>query len=367
MPMRRALPFVTGLALAVHATAAGAADLGEMAGQMIVVGFQGDDANDPWPRELAAMIARGELGGVMYLRSNVASQAAVRAMNRQFLDAAPAPALPPLIALDQEGGQIERLTAAIGFEEIPSAAWVGEHLGSDQAERVYAGMARALADLGFNLNLAPVVDLNANPANPIIARYGRAFSADAGVVTELARALIAGHHSQGVLTALKHFPGHGSSNSDTHEGFVDISATWHENELVPFAALIEGGAADMVMVGHLAHRDFAEGGVRLPASLSARAIGGLLRDRLGFDGVVISDDLEMGAIRANFGRREAVIRAVNAGTDLLLFSNTAEPSLALPGEILDILVTEAARDPAFRARIEQSYARIVALKSRLKP
>ncbi len=367
MPSRRLLSLLGGLALAVHASAAGAADLRQMAGQMIVVGFQGDAADDPWPRELAAMIGRGELGGVMYLKFNVASLAAVREMNRQFLDAAPAPGLPPLIALDQEGGQAERLTSAVGFKETPSEAWVGAHLGPDGAERLYAGMARSLADLGFNLNLAPVVDLNVNPANPAIGRYGRAFSDDPDVVAGLARALVAGHHRSGMLTALKHFPGHGSSSTDTHDGFVDISETWHETELAPFAALIAGGTADMVMVGHLAHRDFEEGGVRLPASLSGRAIDGMLRDRLGFDGVVISDDLEMGAIRALFGRREVVVRAVNAGTDLLLFSNTAEPSLALPGEILDILVTEAERDPAFRARIEQSYARIVALKSRLMP
>lgn len=367
MPARRLFALLISGFVVAQGAAAIAADLREMAGQMIVVGFQGDSADDSWPRALATMIARGELGGVMYLKSNVASLAAVRQINRQFLDARPAPDLPPLIALDQEGGEIERLTATVGFEEVPSAEWVGANLGPAETEELYAGMARSLAELGFNLNLAPVVDLNANPANPIIGRYHRAFSADPKRVAAHALAFTAGHRRAGVLTALKHFPGHGSSSFDTHEGFVDISESWQENELEPFASLIAQGAVDMVMVGHLAHRDFAEGDLRLPASLSARAIDGMLRGRLAFEGVVVSDDLEMGAIRDHFGRREAVIRAVNAGTDLLLFSNTAEPSLALPAEILDILVSEAERDEAFRARLAHSYDRIVALKSRLMP
>jgi len=341
------------------------AELREMAGQMIVVGFQGDSADVPWPRALAAMIARGEIGGVMYLRANVASLSAVSAMNRQFLEAQPVPGLPPLIALDQEGGQIERLTAAVGFDEIPSAQKVAGSLSPEAAEELYFRMASGVAAVGFNLNFGPVVDLNANPDNPIIARYERAFAAEPAVVVAYAAAFVRGHHRAGVLTALKHYPGHGSSTGDSHDGFVDISDTWTRAELEPYAALIRQGFADMVMTGHLFVRDFAESDADLPASLSARAVQQGLRGDLGFAGVVISDDMEMGAVRQNFGRREAVVRAVMAGTDILLFSNTAEPSLALPGEILDILVSEATSDPAFRARIEQSYARVVALKSRL--
>lgn len=351
------------LTLGLAASGAEAASLREMAGQMILIGFQGDAASDPWPRALAGMIARGEIGGVMYLGTNVASRAAVGAMNRQFLGARPSPALPPLIALDQEGGEIERLSSAIGFAEIPSARRVAASLSPAEAEELYFGMAEGLAGLGFNLNFGPVADLDVNPQNPIIGRYGRAFSADPATVAAYARAFVAGHRRAGVLTALKHYPGHGSSSADSHEGFVDITDTWTAAELEPYRALIEAGVADMVMSGHLIRRQ--DGAEALPASLSAEAIEGELRAGLGFKGVVISDDMEMGAIRQNFSRREAVLRAVNAGTDLLLFSNTAEPSLDLPGEILGILVAEAGRDPAFRARVEASYARIVALKSRL--
>lgn len=343
---------------------AGAADLRQMAGQMIVVGFQGEQAGDPWPRALAEMIARGEIGGVMYLKTNVVSLAAVGAMNRQFRDAAP-PGLPPLIALDQEGGKVERLTAAVGFREIPSAAGVAANMSPAEAEALYLAMAAELSALGFNFNLGPVADVNVYPSNPIIGRFDRAFSGDPEVVATYAAAFVRGHRRAGVLSALKHYPGHGSSRGDSHEGFSDITDTWSAAELVPFQRLVAAGGADLVMTGHLYRSAYDPEGLAVPASLSRTAIDGELRAQLGFGGVVISDDMEMGAIREHFSRREAVVRAVEAGTDIVLFSNTAEPSLALPGEILDILVGEAERNPAFRARIEQSYARIVALKSRL--
>jgi beta-N-acetylhexosaminidase len=178
-------------------------------------------------------------------------------------------------------------------------------------------------------------------------------------------AFIAGHHDAGLITSLKHFPGHGSSTADSHEGFVDISKTWSKSELEPYRIMFADGYADMVMVGHLYHSDYAGEGSKLPASLSKEWIDGVLRDQLGFAGVVISDDLEMGAIRKLYNLHDTVVRAVNAGTDVLLFSNTSKPSTRLAAQIRDILVSEAESDPAFKARIEASYARIVALKARI--
>lgn len=341
-----------------------AATLAEMAGQMVMVGFQGDAPDAAPVAAVRKLIAEGRVGGVMYLRYNVKSLSAVKAMNRSFRDAAGGP--PPLIALDQEGGAIERLTKTVGFKEIPSSEAVARTRTPAEAEALYADLARRLAALGFNVNFGPVVDLNINPDNPIIARYGRSFGKSADVVSAYASAFIRGHHAAGLVTTLKHFPGHGSSTKDSHEGFVDITRTWKKRELDPYRTLVGRGLADMVMVGHLYHADYvADKSAHLPASLSPNWIEGILRKQIGFDGVAITDDMEMGAIRKHFSLDEAVARAVMAGEDILLFSNTAHYHAGLAGEIVDILVRHAKANPAFAARIRQSYDRILALKARI--
>lgn len=340
-----------------------AATLEQMAGQMIIVGFEGDGPNDAGVGAVATELAAGRLGGVMYLRKNVSDLSTVREMNAMFRSAAPD--LPPFITLDQEGGSVERLTKDVGFTEIPNAAAVAARNNPEQAEAIYERMAEGVAEQGFSVNFGPVADLNTNTDNQIIARFGRSYSADPETVIAYDSAFIAAHHAAGLVTALKHFPGHGSSTADSHEGFVDITRTWSPDELEPYRALVAADMADMVMVGHLYHADYADGDGETPSSLSPRWIDGVLREELGFDGVVISDDLEMGAIRDHFTLEETVTKAVRAGMDILLFSNTADYRPGLAGEVLDILLAEAEGDAAFAARIEQSYERIVALKGRL--
>ena len=350
-----------GLSMLVS-TAASAATLEQMAGQMIVVGFQGKTAADPSVAALRDDIAAGRLGGVMFLKVNVTSLDNVAAMNEAFRAASPD--LPPLITLDQEGGAVERLTEDVGFTEIPRAVVVAAENTPEQAEALYARMAAAVADLGFTINFGPVVDIDRNPDNQVIAKYGRAFGTDAETVTTYAGAFIRAHHQAGLVTALKHFPGHGSSTADSHEGFVDITDTWDPVELEPYRALIAAGDADMVMIGHLFHADYAASPGE-PSSFSHRWIEEVLRDELGFDGVVISDDLEMGAIRDHFTLEETVVGAVEAGMDILLFSNTADYRQSLGAEVLDILLAEAESNPEFAERIQQSYERIVKLKQRI--
>lgn len=338
--------------------------LEQMAGQMIVVGFAGDSVDDPGVVSARAEIAAGVLGGVMYLKTNVASLKTVKAMNEAFR--AVSPGLLPFLTLDQEGGYVERLTRDVGFPETPSAAAVAA-AGIENARATYKRMAEGIAELGFTVNFGPVVDLDRNKANQVIAKFGRAYGAGANTVTIFAEQFIAAHHDVGLVTSLKHFPGHGSSTADSHEGFVDISKTWDPVELEPYKQLFAQGYDDFVMIGHLFHSGYAgDGDLKLPASLSPEWITGVLRTELGFKGVVISDDLEMGAIREHFGLKDTVVRAVNAGMDVLLFSNTAKARPTLAAEIRQILVDEAESDPAFKARIEESYARIVAMKARIK-
>jgi len=364
------LAVVAAIAAAIPARAASLAD---MAGQMILVGFKGDSVDDASIKALTAEIANGQIGGVMYLKPNVSTLAAVKQMNAGFKAAHPV--LPPFISLDQEGGKVERLTGAVGFPEMPSAQDVAAEDTPARAAAIYAKTAAELADLGFNVNFGPVVDLNVNPNNPIIGKYGRSFGTDPALVSQYASAFIDAHHKAGVLTALKHFPGHGSSTSDSHKGFVDISSTWSKKELGPYQNLIKDEDLDFVMVGHLYDKNYDAPGdtLQLPASLSSVWIGDVLRGQLGYKGVVISDDLEMGAIRDMFKSksnleivRQTAVKAVNAGINVLLFSNTAAYDPKLGEEIQDILVAEAQKDPAFAKKIEASYKLIVALKARMK-
>ncbi|GHA14961.1 hypothetical protein GCM10007989_07110 [Devosia pacifica] len=355
------LGLIAAATLAV-ALPASAQTLEQMAGQMVLVGFEGDAASDSSVQALSSEIAAGRLGGVMYLKRNVASLDAVAEMNAAFRSSA-SPV--PFITLDQEGGAVERLTEDVGFREIPNARSVAQSRTPAEAQSLYADMAEQIAAVGFNVNFGPVADLDLNPDNQIIARYGRAFAADAETVTAYNAAFINAHHAAGILTALKHFPGHGSSTADSHEGFVDITDSWQEAELEPYRQLISAGYNDFVMIGHLYHEEYSGGVSGLPSSLSPVWITDVLRDQLGFDGVVISDDLEMGAIREHFSLENTVIQAVRAGMDVLLFSNTAAYDPNLAARVRGILLDEAERDPAFANRIRESYQRITALKSML--
>ena len=350
---------------AVAATSPSSAQsLDEMAGQMILVGFQGDSVSDASIIELRDEIAAGGIGGVMYLKTNVASLKAVKAMNAAFLAASPG--LPPFIALDQEGGLVERLTKDVGFPETPSAADVAAANSPAGARQVYGKMADGIAANGFNLNFGPVADLNVNKSNPVIAKYGRSFSDKVSAVVDYDLAFITAHHAADVLTAIKHFPGHGSSTGDTHEGFVDVTGTWKQAELDVFRDLVETSQIDMVMSAHIYNADYDPDGSGVPASLSRVWIEDVLRGELGYQGVVITDDLEMGAVLKHYPLEDRIKRAVLAGADILLFSNTARPRQSIGADIRKILVAAAEADPAVRARIEQSYKRIVALKQRLK-
>jgi beta-N-acetylhexosaminidase len=348
--------------LALSAAPVSAQSIAEMAGQMIVVGFAGDSVDSKGVAAARQQIADGTIGGVMFLKTNVASQSAVTAMNDAFRKAAPQ-GLPPFITLDQEGGLVERLDSSAGFKEIPNAETIAAEYTPEQSRAVYERLAEGVRAWGFNVNFAPVVDLAVNPDNQVIAKYGRAYGKTADMVAAYAGEVIAAHHDAGLLTSLKHFPGHGSSTADSHEGFVDITKTWKPAELDPYRALIANGYEDFVMIGHLIDTEIDPSG--MPSSLSEPWITGVLRGQLGFTGVVITDDLEMGAIRDHFDLKETVTRAVRAGVDVLLFSNTAKPRASLGEEVRAILVAEAEAVPDFKAKIEASYKRIVALKARI--
>lgn len=366
-----ALLLLTALAVSVRAggdeTEGASADpaLDAMIGQMLMVGFAGSSDRDAGVSAARYQLANGIIGGVVLYPENIGAPNQLRALTAFLRNATNSP--PPFIAVDQEGGRVQRLTRRNGHTYFPSALSVGRNpsfAAPENAQRLYAGMAEQLAKAGFNLNFGPVVDLNTNPHNPVIGARDRSFGADPKTVTSMARAFITAHRDAGVVTVAKHFPGHGSSRVDSHKALADVSKTWEEIELEPYRVLAKEGLLDGVMLGHLYHPRFSDGAM-LPASLSGRAVKALrAKGYIGFDGVVVSDDLEMGAV-SDYSLEERVIKAINAGTDLLVFSNVHLRDTEL-GPKLHAIIAEAVRDGRIsRARIEQASGKIRLLKRRL--
>jgi beta-N-acetylhexosaminidase len=340
--------------------------LESMIGQMIMVGFSGYRVTDSGVVGVHDQLTDGTIGGVVLYPDNIGSPDQLGALTSFLRNARSVPV--PFIAVDQEGGLVQRLTRRNGHLYIPSAWKVGRNPSfSDpaSAKSLYAGMAKDLAQAGFNLNFGPVVDLNLNPANPVIGQRERSFGADPNTVTQLARAFILAHRDAGVVTVAKHFPGHGSSRVDSHKTLADVSDTWREVELEPYRQLAKEGLLDGVMIGHLYHPRFSDG-AQLPASLSGRAVKALrAKGYIGFQGVVVSDDMEMGAVREEYSLEERVIKSVNAGTDLIVFSNERSHDPELGAKVHAIMSDAVKGGRISRARIEQAYGRIMLLKRRL--
>jgi beta-N-acetylhexosaminidase len=334
--------------------------LDAMIGQMIMIGFEGRSERESGVAAAHDQLANGVIGGVVLYPDNIGSPEQLRALTTYLRDAKSWPI--PFIAVDQEGGLVQRLT---GHGYFPAARSVGANpsfAAAQAAERLYQTMAEELAKAGFNLNFGPVVDLSLNPNNYVIVQRNRSFGADPNTVATLAGAFIRAHRAAGIATVAKHFPGHGSSFADSHKMLADVSGTWQEIEIEPYRTLAKEGLLDGVMVGHLYHPRFSDG-AKLPASLSGRAIAAL-RDT-GFKGVVVSDDMEMGAVRDDYSLDERVVKAVNAGTDLLVFSNVTlrDPEL---GTKLHAIIANAVREGRVsRSRIEKAYGKIMLLKRRI--
>jgi beta-N-acetylhexosaminidase len=332
---------------------------------MLMVGFRGLKVREDAP--IVQDIRERHLGGVVLFDYDVPDDSPVRNIESpvqvQALTAslqAAAPGLPLLVAIDQEGGIIRRLKESFGFPPTVSAQTLGDKDDLAYTREQAALLAKTLAAAGINLNLAPVVDLNTNPDNPIIGQLERSFSADPEVVTRHALAFIQAHHEQGVRCTLKHFPGHGSSTADSHLDMVDVTDTWSRLELEPYARIIAAGLTDAIMTAHIFNTTLDPDA---PATLSKPIITGLLREELGYEGVIISDDMQMGAIANHYGFEAALRGTIEAGVDIVAIANNSvyEPEVvARAATLITRWVEEGAISPA---RIDESYRRIVRLKS----
>src|SRR5262245_23314150 len=350
--MRR-LPGAVLLAAALLAAAFPAVSSGRSApraappdlGALLLVGFSGLEVFGN--RELEDLLCVARVGGITSCARNVADAEQIARLTSDARDASrgcTGRAL--LVATDAEGGQVMRLGPPAGYTPTLSHRDLGESNDLAITELEARRIGRMLADAGIGWNLAPVVDVGYNPANPVIVGRGRSFGAGPGLVTSHARAYIRGMHAEGVLTTLKHFPGHGSSFTDSHLGFVDVTETANrEVELAPYRILMAEGLADSVMTGHVFNRRLD---ARYPATLSRPTIYGLLRTTLKFKGVVVSDDLRMGAIEKRWGLADAAVMALRAEVDMLLIAEDRLPD----GRSAAAVALDALRDALANGRLD---------------
>ena len=340
-------------------------------GELLLVGFRGTEVegND----ELRHLLCDLKVGGVIIFERDIATQlprniASLEQLVRLTRDlqalARRCAGRPLLIAVDAEGGTVMRLSPRAGFSPTLGHGELGELGDLALTELEARRIGTMLREAGIAWNLAPVVDIALNPFNTVVGEAGRAFSGDAERVTAHARVYLRGMRAAGILTTLKHFPGHGSSWADSHLGFVDVTGTAIPAlELRPYRELIAEGLADSVMTAHVFNRDLD---ADAPATLSRRTINYLLRGALGFGGVVVSDDLLMGAIRDHYGLEQAAVLALRAGVDVLLIANNTRGRETTGADRARAAILEAlAKGTLQTSAVESALARIQRLHARV--
>ena len=335
--------------------------------QMLIIGFSGCSIDEN--SAIVNWLNKDGLGGVLLFDvdfatkvqgKNLRDKDQIKCLNHDlthYAQLAENP-LPLLIAIDYEGGAVDRLSKIADC--MPTMNACDQALLSDESWFDEASnMASTLKELGFNLNFAPVVDLNLNQSLGIIGKLGRSFSSLPDVVSTAASIFVHAFAQKKIACAYKHFPGHGSAVGDTHEGFVDVTDTFQDIELQPYASLSTSPELPlMVMTAHVINRKLDPSG--LPATLSHTMLTGLLRETMGFDGVIVSDDLQMQAISHHYSLDDALRLTINAGADMLIFGNQLGSTSAT--DIIDRIEQLVLQGAINSARIEEAYQRIVCLK-----
>ena len=374
-----ALLVFIGLFTSCHEKDNGNEPLKQKIGQMVMIGFRGTSLHMEDP--LYQMLKDYHIGGVvLYSKDlpskftqprNVESPEQLKQLTRvlQSIDS-----IPMFIAIDEEGGNVKRLDPQDGFVDDVSHQKIGA-INNVDTTRVWANtLASELSDMGINMNFGPVLDLNVNPVNPIIGGRERSFSRDVDTVLVHGKIFVEEHRKNNIVTVPKHFPGHGSSEKDSHKGLSDITKTWSPRELRPFEHFIEKGFTEVIMTCHVYNENLDT----LPATLSPKIIGDLLRGTYGFDGLIISDDMHMRAISNFYDFEISIEKALLAGVDMLLFSNNAYPCpedepncVKIP---YDPKIAQKAVDHIYalveegtitEEQIEKSYQRILKVKQAL--
>lgn len=330
-----------------------------MIGQMLIAGLVGTSINSE--DDFLRAIREGKLGGVILYEKNIDPNNASTSLTFMVNELQRAATIPLFMTIDQEGGLVNRLKVKYGFPGSMKATELG---AIDSLPLTYAyadSTAMTCKSLGINVNFAPVVDLCSYWENPIIAGVGRCYSDDPYKVADHATQVVKAHREHHVITVLKHFPGHGSSHADTHLGMADVTDYWTWDEVEPYRVMIENGMVDAVMTAHIVNRNLEPD--NHPSTLSWNVQTGILRDSLGFRGVIFSDDMNMHAIASHYGVEEAFLMAINAGVDVLMFSNNIIDSETQTVDHIHAMIKQMVWDGDLTyERIALSYQRIMTLK-----
>ncbi len=340
--------------------------LEEKIGEMLMIGFRGFEVSDT--SHIVRDIREYHLGGVVLFDYDVPTDRPVRniespdQVQKLILQLNELADHKLFIAVDQEGGRVARLKESRGFTPNVSAKYLGEIDNVDSTRHYAETMADQLQELGFNVNFAPVVDLNINPDNPVIGRIERSFSADPKTVGKHASIFLEEFNEHNILGVLKHYPGHGSAWNDSHVGMADVTETWQESELEPYRELIQSDHQFAIMTAHVLNENLDE---EWPATLSKEVQTNLLRDELGYKGVLFSDDMQMEAIRSFYGLETAITRAINAGVDVVVFGNNSVYWPNIVPQAVEIIKHKVEAGEISEGRINESYDRIIKAKRSL--
>jgi beta-N-acetylhexosaminidase len=317
----------------------------QLAARMVGIGFIGPSPTN----EARALIARGVRNVILFAR-NVESPAQLAGLTYDLKTTADSPLM---MSVDQEGGRVLRMREP--FTTVPSMRQVGRAGDEKLAYEVGRVLARELRAANFDMDLAPVVDVDTNPSNPVIS--SRSFGGSTSLVTKLGVAIVRGLQDNGVAACVKHFPGHGDTNKDSHKELPMLPnhdlARLDQIEIPPFKAAIDAGVAS-VMTSHVIYSPVD---AKYPATMSHTILGALLRKRLGFDGLVMSDDMQMHAIADNYGFDEAIVLAATAGVDLFWICHSVE----LQNRAIDVLIRAAESGELPQSRLEEAGRRLDAV------
>jgi len=340
-------------------------DIRQKIGQMLLFGFRGLDIQQC--QNITGHIANGQIGGVILFDRdlasgsdfrNIESYEQVKKLNSDLQSLA---TIPLFIGIDQEGGKVQRLNPQKGFDSVPSASQIGQINDAAFTANTYSKLANDLNTLGFNLNFAPVADLNLNPQNPIIGLKERSYSAYPEETVKHCLIFIKEQRKRNIISVIKHYPGHGSSSADSHLGFVDVTNVWQSQELTPFRILNQSGDAEAIMTAHIFNSNFDN---KYPATLSKTWLTEILKADLNFEGLVISDDMQMKAISSQYTDSDAIELAINVGVDILVYGNNLEYVANLPEKITDTILILIEQGKITEERINLSYNKIINLKKK---
>ncbi|MCK9163391.1 MAG: glycoside hydrolase family 3 N-terminal domain-containing protein [Bacteroidales bacterium] len=341
--------------------------LREKISQMLIIGFRGMSLDSS--KEIYDLIAKEKIGGIILFDYDVPSKKSKRNIENPDQLRKLCSELQNLgnnhlfISIDQEGGKVSRLKEKYGFSPSVSQQYLGENNNSLLTKEWASRSARNLKSLGINLNFSPSVDVNINPDCPIIGKLERSFSQDPQTVIKHAKIVIEEHNKQGIVTTIKHFPGHGSSRSDTHKGIADITNTYDKRELIPFKELIEEGCVEMVMTSHVFNSAFDS---LYPSTMSYNTLTNMLKVQMGFKGIIVSDDMAMGAIAKEYDLETCLDKAINAGVDMFIFSNNGEKyDTEIGYKAIETIFQLVKQGKVAESRINNSYAKILKLKSKI--